>query len=174
MSEFANYSVRPATSSGDQTIRLPRLGQPAVAEWTMPRAAGTTGTSVEGWLRGTDADPMGGAGSTVIRDERQWLEASLRMHDAAVALLDGTPGFEAVVFEAIPYIRSLFGAGVRMSLDASQDPESAADHPTLVLRIHSEMPPGEAEPLLDELDQSWWLDAKQAAPGRMIVTVVYS
>jgi hypothetical protein len=110
-----------------------------------------------------------GADTANIRE----LERLFAFRDAADVLefLAGNPFLSHLLAESYDAIERYF-PGSRLCLEVVNDPESSSDR-QLVLFILTSLPPQEAMTALSELDRDWWLDALEAAQGKLCVTLEF-
>ena len=77
-----------------------------------------------------------------------------------------------LLLEAHHRIREYFGPDVSAALDVIREPDAKNGGHLFVL-ILTTLPPKEAVPRLEELDQGWWLDVVLAARGKVTIDIDY-
>lgn len=74
--------------------------------------------------------------------------------------------------EAPRHVHSVFGTDTDLALQLSQDPEDADSH-QLFINILTTLSAQDAFPLLERLDDEWWLDVSNRADGKLNIRLRY-
>jgi tetratricopeptide (TPR) repeat protein len=77
-----------------------------------------------------------------------------------------------LLVEAPRRINSVFGEETKLALQLSQDPEDV-DSRELFINILTTLSAQEAFPLLERLDEEWWLDISDRADGKLNIRLRY-
>lgn len=76
-----------------------------------------------------------------------------------------------LLLEAIPRISEIFPSGIHRTLAVAVDPEE--DHDELRLTLHGGYEPEYLAHCLNEVDETWWVDAVPRARGELVVDIDY-
>lgn len=89
-------------------------------------------------------------------------------------LLRAHPELGEFILEAMQAASSVFGTRVSYRLEPFTDPESTTGNIRAYLMLQTQLPVSEADTLMDELDNKWWLDNSNRVDGRLSLALHYT
>lgn len=111
--------------------------------------------------------------STAVQDDSSHPSGMSVRSAAALAFVAKHTDLSHVLQDAVEELRRRFG-GEECVLDLFRDPEGTASSDKLVLAVRTGRELAEAEALLDDLVQTWWLDRLAAFGDRLTITIEYA